>query len=104
MPPEGRGYSVAGSVNVNYFACPRETPSSWQIFRGMVTFPLRTQRIFDTAQTVAEWLEQRENVTYVSYPGLPSNPGHEVAKKQMQNGFGGVISFVLNTDDKSVGL
>ena len=76
--------------------------NAWQIFRGMVTFPLRTQRIFDTAQRVAEWLEQRENVIYVSYPGLPGNPGHEIAKKQMENGFGGVISFVLDADDKTV--
>ena len=64
--------------------------------------PLRTQRIFDTAQQVAEWLEKRANVIYVSYPGLPSNPGHEIAKKQMENGFGGVISFVLDADDKTV--
>lgn len=76
--------------------------NAWQIFRGMVTYPLRMQRICDTSQTVAEWLEQRENVTFVSYPGLPSNPGHETAKKQMHNGFGGVISFGLNTDDKTV--
>lgn len=76
--------------------------NAWQIFRGMVTFPLRTQRIFDTSQKVAEWLEKRENVIYVSYPGLQSNPGYETAKKQMKNGFGGVISFVLNADDRTV--
>jgi len=76
--------------------------NAWQIFRGMVTFPLRMDRINKTSQTVAEWLEQRENVTFVSYPGLPSNPGHETAKKQMHNGYGGVISFGLNTDDKTV--
>ena len=58
--------------------------NAWQIFRGMVTFPIRTERIFETSQIVAEWLEQRENVTFVSYPGLPSNPGHEIAKKQMR--------------------
>lgn len=76
--------------------------NAWQIFRGMVTFPLRMDRINKTSQTVAEWLEQRENVTFVSYPGLPSNPGYETAKKQMHNGCGGVISFGLNTDDKTV--
>ncbi len=76
--------------------------NAWQIFRGMVTYPLRMERICHTTQTVAEWLEQRENVTFVSYPGLPSNPGHETAKKQMQNGFGGVISFGIDTDDKTV--
>lgn len=76
--------------------------NAWQIFRGMATFPIRTQRIGDSAQEIAEWLEKRENVTYVSYPGLPSNPGHETAKKQMHNGYGGVISFVLDTDDRTV--
>lgn len=74
----------------------------WQIFRGSVTFPLRMDRINKSAQRIAEWLEDRENVTFVSYPGLPGNPGHETAKKQMKNGFGGVISFGLNTDDRTV--
>lgn len=76
--------------------------NAWQIFRGAVTFPLRMQRINETSQRVAEWLEQRENVTFVSYPGLPSNPGHELASKQMRNGYGGVISFGLAADDKTV--
>lgn len=48
------------------------------------------------------WLEEREHVTFVSYPGLSSNPGHEIAVKQMKNGYGGVISFGLDTDDKTV--
>ncbi len=76
--------------------------NSWQIFRGSVTFPLRMQRINESTQKIAEWLEQRENVTFVSYPGLPSNPGYELAKKQMTNGYGGVISFGLNSDDRTV--
>ncbi len=76
--------------------------NAWQIFRGSVTFPLRMDRINKTTQEVAEWLEQRENVTFVAYPGLSSNPGHELAKKQMANGYGGVISFGLDTDDHTV--
>ncbi len=76
--------------------------NAWQIFRGSVTFPLRMQRINQSAQTIAEWLEQRENVTFVSYPGLESDVGYEVAKKQMKNGCGGVISFGLNADDKTI--
>jgi methionine-gamma-lyase len=76
--------------------------NAWQIFRGSVTFPLRMQRINESTQKIAEWLEQRENVTFVSYPGLKSNPGHELAKRQMTNGYGGVISFGVNTDDKTV--
>ena len=76
--------------------------NAWQIFRGSVTFPLRMERINKSAQKIAEWLEERENVTFVSYPGLPSHPDHGTAVKQMKNGYGGVISFGLNTDDKTV--
>ena len=76
--------------------------NAWQIFRGSVTFPLRMERINQSTQKIAEWLEKRDNVTFVSYPGLLSHPGHETAVKQMRNGFGGVISFGLNTDDKMV--
>lgn len=76
--------------------------NAWQIFRGSVTFPLRMKQINESSQKIAEWLEQRENVTFVSYPGLPSNPGHELAKRQMKKGYGGVISFGVNADDKAV--
>ncbi len=86
-------------VNVGSIISPF---NAWQIFRGTVTFPLRMQRINESSQRIAEWLEQRKNVTFVSYPGLASNPGHELAKKQMRNGYGGVISFGLTCDDKTV--
>ena len=76
--------------------------NAWQIFRGAVTFPLRMDRINKSTQKIAEWLETRENVTFVSYPGLKSNKGHELAARQMTNGFGGVISFGLRADDKKV--
>ncbi len=76
--------------------------NAWQIFRGSVTFPLRMERINQSALKIAHWLEKRENVTFVSYPGLPDHPGHAIAEKQMTNGYGGVISFGLDTDDKTV--
>lgn len=76
--------------------------NAWQTFRGSVTFPMRMERINKSAQKIAEWLEGRENVTFVSYPGLPGHPGHETAAKQMKNGYGGVISFGLHADDKTV--
>ncbi len=76
--------------------------NAWQIFRGCVTFPLRMQRINESAGIIAQWLETRAHVTFVSYPGLESSPGHELARKQMPNGCGGVISFGLETDDKTV--
>lgn len=76
--------------------------NAWQIFRGSVSFPLRMKRINDSALQIATWLEHRDNVTFVSYPGLESNKGHIIAKKQMKNGFGGVISFGVRADDKAV--
>lgn len=76
--------------------------NAWQIFRGSVTFPLRMERINNSTLQIAQWLEQRENVTFVAYPGLPSNPGYETAQKQMKHGYGGVLSFGVNTDDKTV--
>ncbi len=76
--------------------------NAWQIFRGSVTFPLRMKRINESTQLVAEWLEKRTNVTFVSYPGLSGHPGHDTAVRQMKNGFGGVISFGVNADDKTV--
>jgi len=76
--------------------------NAWQIFRGSVTFPLRMQRINESTEKIAEWLERRKNVTFVSYPGLKDSPWHETAKKQMKNGYGGVISFGVNADDKTV--
>ena len=60
------------------------------------------QRINESSQKIAEWLEKRENITFVSYPGLVNNPGHELAKRQMKNGYGGVISFGVNAGDKAV--
>lgn len=76
--------------------------NAWQIFRGTVTFPLRMQRVNESSLKIAQWLEQQPCVTFVSYPGLPSNPGYEVAQKQMRSGYGGVISFGLAADDKTV--
>ena len=76
--------------------------NAWQIFRGSVTFPLRMERINQSTLQVAQWLEGRDHVTYVSYPGLESHPGHALAEKQMHGGYGGVISFCVDTDDKTV--
>lgn len=76
--------------------------NAWQIFRGSVTYPLRMRRINESTLQVARWLETRRGVTFVSYPGLESHPSHELAKRQMRGGYGGVISFGVAADDKTV--
>ena len=45
----------------------------------------------DNALELAKWLEKHDQVTWVSYPGLPSHPYHAAAKKYLRNGFGGVL-------------
>ena len=72
--------------------------NAWLIMRGSVTLPLRMQRHNDNALKIALWLEKQPCVSFVAYPGLEGNNGHEIAKKQMINGFGGVLSFGLKAD------
>lgn len=72
--------------------------NAWLIMRGSVTLPLRMQCHNDNALKIALWLEKQPCVSFVAYPGLEGNNGHEIAKKQMINGFGGVLSFGLKAD------
>lgn len=72
--------------------------NAWLIMRGAVTLPLRMKQHNENAQKVAEYLEALPFVRFVAYPGLKSHKGHEVAKSQMINGYGGVLSFGLKAD------
>ncbi|GEA33711.1 trans-sulfuration enzyme family protein [Clostridium diolis] len=72
--------------------------NAWMIMRGCVTLPLRMKQHNDSALKVARFLENLDAVRFVSYPGLESHPGHEIAKKQMKNGYSGVMAFGLKAD------
>ncbi|NHB95088.1 trans-sulfuration enzyme family protein [Photorhabdus stackebrandtii] len=72
--------------------------SSFLVLRGMRTLALRMQRHIDSAEKIARWLAQQPQIETVFYPGLPSHPQHELAKRQMK-GFGGMISVHLKGDD-----
>jgi len=67
---------------------------AWLALRSIATLPLRLDRACHNAQRIAEFLTTRHEVTAVLYPGLPTHPGHEIAKKQMHY-FGPVVSFTL---------
>jgi methionine-gamma-lyase len=69
--------------------------NAWLIMRGAVTFPLRMQVHNDNALAIAQWLEKQPCVSFVAYPGLESHKNHDLAVKQMEHGFGGVLSFGL---------
>ena len=64
-----------------------------QLLLGVETLSLRCERHAENALKLAKWLEKNENVSWVSYPGLESHKSHELAKKYLPRGFGGVLSF-----------
>jgi methionine-gamma-lyase len=66
--------------------------NAWLILRGLATFPIRMRVHQENALKVAAYLEQHPKVKRVLYPGLPSHPQHELAKRQMEN-FSGVVTF-----------
>src|SRR5437660_10665927 len=63
--------------------------------RGLKTLPLRVARQNASAHAVAEFLANDRRVSQVYYPGLPSHPDHDIAKRQM-TGFGGMVCFDLD--------
>lgn len=65
------------------------------LVRGMRTLFLRVCQQCSNAQQLAEYLEAHPNIERVHYPGLPSDPGHEIARRQMQGGFGGMLSVLV---------
>jgi cystathionine gamma-lyase len=67
---------------------------AWLTLRGVKTLAVRMERHCANAQHLAEWLVSHPAVARVYYPGLPSHPGHALAKKQMA-GFGGMMSVSL---------
>ena len=69
--------------------------AAYLLLRGLKTLAIRIERQNDSAMKVAEFLESHSAVSKVFYPGLSSHPQHEIAKKQMRGGYGGMLSFVL---------
>ncbi|MCM3118396.1 cystathionine gamma-synthase family protein [Neobacillus sp. MER 74] len=68
--------------------------AAYLILRGMKTLHLRVRQQCENAMTLAKYLETKEMVEAVYYPGLETHPNHDIAKKQMKN-FGGMLSFAV---------
>ncbi|TCP32300.1 cystathionine gamma-lyase [Scopulibacillus darangshiensis] len=71
---------------------------SWLLIRGIKTLGLRMEAIEKGAKDVASFLSDHPKVEKVYYPGLPSHPGHDIAKNQ-SDGFGGMISFDVGSGE-----
>ncbi|KAH0552845.1 hypothetical protein GP486_006953 [Trichoglossum hirsutum] len=71
------------------------------LLQGLETLSLRVERHVENALKLARWLEKHESVNWVSYPGLESHPYHEIAKKYLPRGYGGVLSFGVKGGEKA---
>ena len=69
--------------------------AAYLLLRGMKTLALRVERQNASALRIARWLRDRPEVARVFHPGLEDHPGHDVARRQMPGGFGGMLSFEL---------
>jgi O-acetylhomoserine (thiol)-lyase len=67
--------------------------NAFQIIQGLETLPVRIKQHSENALELAQWLESRDEVAWVNYPGLESNKYHEMAKKYLPNGQSGIVTF-----------
>jgi cystathionine gamma-synthase len=75
----------------------------WLVLRGLKTLALRMERHSENARRIAEYLDSHQAVERVLFPGLPSHPGHEIAKRQMKD-FGGMMSILVGSEEEAVDL
>jgi O-acetylhomoserine/O-acetylserine sulfhydrylase len=75
--------------------------NSFLLLQGLETLSLRVKRHVDNALALAQWFEQHPLVEFVLYPGLQSSPYHSLAKKYLQNGFGGVVNVGIKGDKEN---
>jgi cystathionine gamma-synthase len=73
----------------------------WLVTRGIKTLPLRVKAQTATAMKLAEYLSQHPQIEVVHYPGLLAHPQHEIAKRQMKGGFGGMLSVQVKGSAKN---
>jgi cystathionine gamma-synthase len=83
-----RAYQVFGGAVPSPFDC-------WLLLRSLPTLPHRVRAQSEGALQVATFLAAHSQVACVHYPGLPAHPGHELARRQMRGGYGGMLSVEL---------
>ncbi len=75
----------------------------WLVLRGLKTLAIRMRKHTENAKEIADYLSTHQAVETVLYPGLQEHPGHEIAKRQMDD-FGGMISFLAESEEAAVEL
>jgi cystathionine gamma-synthase len=89
-----RAYQVFGGAAPSPFDC-------WLLLRSLPTLPHRVRAQSEGALQVAAFLAAHPQVACVHYPGLPAHPGHELARRQMHGGYGGMLSFELKAGERA---
>jgi cystathionine beta-lyase/cystathionine gamma-synthase len=74
---------------------------SWLVLRGTKTLKVRMTQHSANGQGLAEYLARHPKVTRVIYPGLPDHPQHDLARRQMPNGYGGMLTFEVESFDRA---
>ena len=109
----GHGDALAGVISgssemiervkhqIQVLGSPISPFNSWLLLRGIKTLDMRMERHCDSAMQIAEFLERQPDVTKVNYAGLPSHPGHDVAKRLLNGRYGGMLSFTLAGDEQT---
>jgi len=88
------GFTMKARMETMRTLGPTLSPiAAWMLLQGIETLPVRMDRHVANAQRVAEFLEAHPQVAWVNYPGLPSSPYHELARRLMPRGAGGILSF-----------
>ena len=77
--------------------------NAWLFLQGIETLPLRMERHSKNALAVVNYLQKHSSVAWVRYPGLETDPSYPVAKKMLQNGFGGMVVFGIKGGTKAGG-
>lgn len=91
-------YEKLRSIQNNFGAVPSPF-DCWLLLRSIPTLPLRIKQQCSNAMKIAEFLTEQENIYQVLYPGIKTHMNHEVAKQQMINGFGGMISIITKRNE-----
>jgi cystathionine beta-lyase/cystathionine gamma-synthase len=76
---------------------------AWLVLRGIKTLAVRMRQHCENARRIAEFLDGHPAVERVLYPGLPSHPSHEIARRQMRD-FGGMVSFLAESEQEALAL
>ncbi len=72
---------------------------AYRSIQGIKTLQIRWEKVSENALEVANFLSRNKKISRVLYPGLESHKGHEIAKNQMKNGYGGVLSFEIESEN-----